>query len=99
MVMSKINEMNLLLIKRDLLLEKQKIELESLKLQFDETRKVMSPLNIIKSTFQIKDFKSNLINITLNVITNYLINQFPSISIENKFQKVVKRLLKLVKYN
>jgi hypothetical protein len=99
MVMSKINEMNLLLIKRDLLLEQQKIELESLKLQFDETRKVMSPLNIIKSTFQIKDFKSNLINITLNVITNYIINQFPSISIENKFQKVVKRLLKLVKYN
>ena len=99
MVMSKINEMNLLLIKRDLLLEQQKIELEALKLQFDETRKVMSPLNIIKSTFQIKDFKSNLINITLNVITNYLINQFPSISIENKFQKVVKRLLKLVKYN
>ena len=48
MVMSKINEMNLLLIKRDLLLEQQKIELESLKLQFDETRKVMSPLNIIK---------------------------------------------------
>jgi|688.fasta_scaffold387993_2 hypothetical protein len=99
MVMSKINEMNLLLIKRDLLLEQQKIELEALKLQFDETRKVMSPLNIIKSTFQIKDFKSNLINITLNVITNYLIDQFPSISIENKFQKVVKRLLKLVKYN
>lgn len=99
MVMSKINEMNLLLIKRDLLLEQQKIELEALKLQFDETQKVMSPLNIIKSTFQIKDFKSNLINITLNVITNYLINQFPSISIENKFQKVVKRLLKLVKYN
>lgn len=99
MVMSKINEMNLLLIKRDLLLEKQKIELEALKLQFDETRKVMSPLNIIKSTFQIKDFKSNLINITLNVITNYLIDQFPSISIENKFQKVVKRILKLVKYN
>jgi hypothetical protein len=97
--MSKINEMNLLLIKRDLLLEQQKIELEALKLQFDETRKVMSPLNIIKSTFQIKDFKSNLINITLNVITNYLIDQFPSISIENKFQKVVKRLLKLVKYN
>ena len=99
MVMSKINEMNLLLLKRDLLLEQQKIELEALKLQFDETRKVMSPLNIIKSTFQIKDFKSNLINITLNVITNYIINQFPSISIENKFQKVVKRLLKLVKYN
>lgn len=99
MVMSKINEMNLLLIKRDLLLEQQKIELEALKLQFDETRKVMGPLNIIKSTFQIKDFKSNLINITLNVITNYLIDQFPSISIENKFQKVVKRLLKLVKYN
>lgn len=99
MVMSKINEMNLLLIKRDLLLEQQKIELEALKLQFDETQKVMSPLNIIKSTFQIKDFKSNLINITLNVITNYLIDQFPSISIENKFQKVVKRLLKLVKYN
>jgi hypothetical protein len=99
MVMCKINEMNLLLLKRDLLLEQQKIELESLKLQFDETRKVMSPLNIIKSTFQIKDFKSNLINITLNVITNYLIDQFPSISIENKFQKVVKRLLKLVKYN
>lgn len=99
MVMSKINEMNLLLIKRDLLLEQQKIELEALKLQFDETRKVMSPLNIIKSTFQIKDFKSNLMNITLNVITNYLIDQFPSISIENKFQKVAKRLLKLVKYN
>jgi hypothetical protein len=99
MVMSKINEMNLLLIKRDLLLEQQKIELEALKLQFDETRKVMSPLNIIKSTFQIKDFVSNLINITLNIITNYLIDQFPSISIENKFQKVVKRLLKLVKYN
>ena len=99
MVMSKINEMNLLLIKRDLLLEQQKIELEALKLQFDETRKVMSPLNIIKSTFQIKDFKSNLMNITLNVITNYLIDQFPSISIENKFQNVARRLLKLVKYN
>jgi hypothetical protein len=94
--MGKINEMNLLLIKRDLLIEKQKTDLEALKFQFVETRKVMSPANIIKSTFYIKDFKSNLINIALGFATNYIIDKFPSISIENKFPKLVKRILKLI---
>lgn len=94
--MSKINEMNLLLIKRDLLIENQKVELEALKLQFDETRKVLNPINIIKSTLSTTDFKSNLINIALGIATNYIIGKFPSISIENKFPKLVKRILKWI---
>ena len=94
--MSKINEMNLLLIKRDLLIEEQKAEFEALKLQFDETRKVLSPINIIKSTLSITDFKSNLITIALGLTTNYIIDKFPSISIENKFPKLVKRILKFM---
>jgi len=94
--MSKINEMNLLLIKRDLLIENQKADLEALRLQFDETRKVLSPINIIKSTLSITDFKSNLITIALGLTTNYIIDKFPSISIENKFLKLVKRILKFI---
>ena len=94
--MSKINEMNLLLIKRDLLIENQKAELEALKLQFDETRTVLRPINIIKNTLSIKEVKSNLINIALGLATNYIIDKFPSISIENKFPKLVKRILKLI---
>ena len=95
--MSKINEMNLLLIKRDLLIEKQKIELESLKLQFDETRQALSLTNIIKSTFAKKDIKDNLINIALGLATNYIIDKFPLISIENKFTKMLNRLLKFIR--
>jgi hypothetical protein len=94
--MSKINEMNSLLFKRDLLIEKQKVELEALKLQFDETRKVLHPINIIKSTLSIKNFKSNLITIGLGLATNYIIDKFPSIFIENKFPKLVKRILKFI---
>lgn len=95
--MGKINEMNLLLIKRDLLIEKQKTDLEALKSQFVETRKVISPANIIKNTFYIKDFKSNLINIVLGLATNYLNNKFPSISNENIIQKIFKKLFKFNK--
>jgi hypothetical protein len=95
--MGKINEMNLLLIKRDILIEKQKTDLDVLKFQFVETRKVMSPANIIKNTFYIKDFKSNLINIVLGLAANYLIDKFPSISNENIFQKIVKQLFKFNK--
>jgi hypothetical protein len=94
--MSKINELNLLLIKRDLLIEEQKAEFEALKLQFDETRKGLSPINIIKSTLSITDLKSNLITIALGLTTNYIIDKFPSISIENKFPKLVKRILKFI---
>ena len=86
--------MNLLLIKRDLLIEKQKTDLESLKLQFEKTREVMSPINIIKSAFSIKDVKSNLINIALGFATNYIVDKFPSISIENKLKKVINQQLK-----
>jgi hypothetical protein len=92
--MGKISEMKLLLIKRDLLIEKKKTDLEALKLQFVETRKIISPANIIKSTFNIKDFKSKLINIALGTATNYLIDKFPSISNENLIQKIVKQLFK-----
>lgn len=95
--MGKINEMNLLLIKRDLLIEKQKTDLEALKSQFVETRKVVSLANIIKSTFCIKDFKSNIINIAIGLATNYLIDKFPSITNENIFQKIVKQLFKFNK--
>jgi hypothetical protein len=95
--MGKINEMNLLLIKRDLLIEKQKTDLEALKSQFVETRKVVSLANIIKSTFYIKDFKSNIINIAIGLATNYLIDKFPSITNENIFQKIVKQLFKFNK--
>jgi hypothetical protein len=94
--MSKINEMNLLLIKRDLLIEEQKAEFEALKLQFDETRKVLSPINIIKNTLSITDLKSNLISIALGLTTNYIIDKFPSIFIEDKFPKLVKRILKFI---
>jgi hypothetical protein len=69
-------------------------DLEALKFQFVETRKIMSPANIIKSTFNIKDFKSKLINIALGTATNYLIDKFPSISNENLIQKIVKQLFK-----
>lgn len=93
----KINEMNLLLIKRDLLIEKQKTDLESLKLQFEKTREVMSPINIIKSAFSIKDVKSNLINIALGFATNYIVDKFPSISIENKLKKVINQVFKFIK--
>jgi hypothetical protein len=95
--MGKINEMNLLLIKRDLLIEKQKSDLEALKSQFVETRKVVSLANIIKSTFYIKDFKSNIIYIAIGLATNYLIDKFPSITNENIFQKIVKQLFKFNK--
>ncbi|MCF8320997.1 MAG: hypothetical protein K9I35_07310 [Flavobacterium sp.] len=95
--MSKINEMNLLLIKRDLLLKQQKADLQALKLQFIETRKVMSPLNILKSTFSGADLKSNLITITLGLASNYLIEKFPSFSIDTKIQKIAKRLFKFIK--
>lgn len=95
--MGKINEMNLLLIKRDLLIEKQKTDLEALKLQFDETRKVVNLTNIIKETFANKNLKTNLINIALGLATNYIANKFPSISNENIFQKTVKQLFKFIK--
>ncbi len=95
--MSKLNEMNLLLIKRDLLIEKQKIELESLKLQFEETRKAMSLTNIVKSTFDNKDLKENLITIAMGLATNYLIDKFPLVAVENKFTKMLNKLLKFIK--
>jgi hypothetical protein len=95
--MSKLNEMNLLLIKRDLLIEKQKIELESLKLQFEETRKAMSLTNIVKSTFDNKDLKENLITIAMGLATNYLIDKFPFVAVENKFTKIINRLFKFNK--
>jgi hypothetical protein len=95
--MGKINEMDLLLIKRDLLIEKQKVDLESLKFQFDETRKVMSLTNIIKSTFVKKNLKENLINIALGFATNYVIDKFPFVSGENKLQKILNQLFKLNK--
>ena len=92
--MAKISEMNLLLAKRDLLIEKQKSDLESLKFQFHETRKVMSPANIIKSTLVNMNLKESLTNIALGLATNYLINKFPSIFSENNFQKFLKRFFK-----
>lgn len=92
--MGKTSEMNLLLIKRDLLIEKQKVDLESLKIQFDETRKALRLTNIIKSTFVKKDLKENLITIILGVATNYLIDKFPFIAVENKFTKIITKLLK-----
>lgn len=95
--MAKISEMNLLLEKRDLLVEQQKTDLESLKLQFDATRKVMSPANIIKSTLVNMNLKESLINIALGLSTNYLLNKFPSIFSENKFQKNLKRFFKFIK--
>jgi len=90
--MSKSNEMNLLLIKRDLLIEKQKMELESLKLQFDETRQALSLSNIIKSTFVNMNLKESLINISLGLATNYLTDKFPKFFSKNKFIKNVDRL-------
>ena len=69
--MGKINAMNLLLQKRNLLIEQQKTYLESLKLQFEETKKVMSPANIIKSTFVNMNLKESLINVSLWIATNY----------------------------
>ncbi len=95
--MSKINEMNLLLIKRDLLIENQKAELDALKLQFDETRKIITPANIIKCAFIGNDFKTNLINIALGFATNYIIDIFPSLSNKNNFQKIINRLFKFMK--
>lgn len=95
--MGKTNEMNLLLMKRDLLIEKQKVDLESLKIQFDETRKALRLTNIIKSTFVKKDLKENLITIILGVATNYLIDKFPFVAVENKFTKMITKLLKFNK--
>ena len=95
--MEKINEMNLLLQKRDLLIEQQKIDLESLKLQFEETKKVMSPANIIKSTFVNMNLKESLINISLGLATNYLTDKFPKFFSKNKFLKIVDRLFNLNK--
>jgi hypothetical protein len=92
--MGKINEMNLLLQKRNLLIEQQKTDLESLKLQFEETKKVMSPVNIIKSTFVNMNLKESLINISLGLATNYLTDKFPKFFSENKFQKILNRLFK-----
>ena len=99
--MSKINEMNLLLIKRDLLIEKQKTDLEALKFQFVETREVVNLANIIKETFVNKNLKANLINIALGIATNYIGDKFPSFSFDTKIQKIAKRLfnrLNFLKY-
>ena len=57
---------------------------------------VLRPINIIKNNLSIKEVKSNLINIALGLATNYIIDKFPSISIENKFPKLVKRILKWI---
>ena len=57
---------------------------------------VLRPINIIKNNLSIKEVKSNLINIAMGIASNYIIDKFPSISIENKFPKLVKRILKWI---
>ncbi len=96
--MGKINEMKLLLNKRDLLIEKQKSDLESLKFQFNETQKVMSLENIVKNSILKINLKENLINLTLGFAIEYLIDKFPSVSIGNKLKKTANRILKSITF-